>query len=166
MAVLFARPRTWLQSIPQAVTKASSHGLVNRTRAYAAKKDWSKVSMDGLGDAPEMRERCLRNLASRRWTRAEEQRLLILKTAGLSFRDVAERLEGRTSNSVNRRLVRITPVGDRRPRDKFTPEEDQKVLNFQAQRRKWAAMSKQFPGRSADSLKRRYHNYLKGGKKE
>lgn len=91
------------------------------------------------------------------WQPEEDEMIVELRSEGLKWYEIAERLPGRIGEHVRERYVNyLDPCLKRSP---WTAEEDQ--ILFREQRRvgnKWTEISRFIPGRSENSVKNRWHN--------
>ena len=94
------------------------------------------------------------------WWPSEDKVILEKVDQGYRWRDIAEVLPGRTSESIRDRYNNhLDPY---LKKSKWTKEEDRILFTEQFRiGNKWTEISKKLPGRSVNSVKNRYYNTKK-----
>eukprot|EP00300_Choanocystis_sp_HF-7_P042446 c9197_g1_i1.p1 GENE.c9197_g1_i1~~c9197_g1_i1.p1 ORF type:complete len:464 (+),score=95.93 c9197_g1_i1:66-1394(+) len=98
----------------------------------------------------------------RSWTPEEDKRLIELVNAegGNCWSQIASHLEGRVGKQCRERWRNHLDPNIRR--DIFTPEEDERILEFvQELGTRWSKIAQRLPGRTENAVKNRYHCFLK-----
>lgn len=99
------------------------------------------------------------------WLPSEDNTILAMVARGYKWRDIAEILQGRTSESLRDRYV--NHLDPSLKKSKWTEEEDNILFTAQLQiGNKWTEIRKLLPGRSVNSIKNRYHNNKKSQMKK
>ena len=94
------------------------------------------------------------------WWPSEDKVILEKVKQGYRWRDIAEVLSGRTSESIRDRYA--NHLDPNLIKSKWTKEEDRILFTEQFRiGNKWTEISKKLPGRSVNSVKNRYHNTKK-----
>lgn len=103
----------------------------------------------------------------RSWHPEDVAALMQCRKQGLSYSDIAQKLQ-RSLQSVRSRSLRLRKVGEeRRPVRKlqlWTPEEDEKLLRLRREDKPWRDTVAHFPGRSLSAVRDR-DRHLKRFKK-
>lgn len=92
------------------------------------------------------------NLYKKQYTAAEDELILELAEAGLTWDEIAKHFKWRNANSLRRRFAKLTSTTRRR----YSPEEDELILQLAQLNITWKEMAKHFNGRSVKSIKQRY----------
>lgn len=101
------------------------------------------------------------DLVKGKWTDEEDDRLRTAVLEGFDhWGKVAEKMPGRTAKQCRERWTNyLDPTLLKTP---FTPPEDDLLVRLQAEMgNKWAAISRQLPGRTENSVKLRFNALMK-----
>lgn len=111
------------------------------------------------GDAPPPRGAAVQRKDA--WTTEEEQKLIDMKVAGKSIREMAKVLgRGDTAVSMRIRLMRGRPFGPKLPKESWTDAEDRQLMDGRAAERPYSDIATEM-GRSVRSLQNRYRRLTK-----
>lgn len=95
------------------------------------------------------------------WTGEEDNQIIELVTKfGKEWSKIARFVPTRNGKQIRDRYVNVLDPGVQK--DKFTLDEDQKILHYyKTYGPKWAYIVKYFPNRTADMIKNRFHSSVK-----
>ncbi len=97
----------------------------------------------------------------RPYTQDEDQCLEQLKRQGLKWDKIIEYFPGRTMNALQKRWSTLkVELGLGAPKNRFTPEEDQRLIQLKEQGLPWAKIAESFEGRTVKALEHRWYDYL------
>jgi Myb-like DNA-binding domain len=129
-----------------------------------ARKDWKKLALKYFtnsrsSDQCKIRWKVVKpGIVRGAWEPSEDEVIVKMIASGAKWFEIAEQLPGRTGESVRQRYVNfVNPTLKKAP---WTVEEDTILFDAHAQLgNKWADIAKRLPGRSANSIKNRFHNH-------
>ena len=128
-------------------------------------KNWKEISKHVPGRSStqcSQRWRRIQPYKSREpWTKDEDKELLeLVKNYGKNWSLIASNLDGRTGKQVRERYLNcLNPDINR---EKFTEEEDEKIVAFYKQNgAKWKVLSSILKGRTENMVKNRFYSFLK-----
>ena len=94
----------------------------------------------------------------RDWTDEEEELLMKLASMDMSWKERAEKFSGRSDAALRVHYNKLM-LGEAVPstvQDLYTDEEDQRLLRLREEDLTWEEVTRQFEGRSVNSVKKRY----------